>query len=45
MGERRSSAIMFAVAYLALVVGLFLALGKHNYILRVNCDALRRTGF
>ena len=31
MGERRSSAIMFAVAYLALVVGLFLALGGADY--------------
>src|SRR5262245_1248431 len=31
MGKRRSSAIVFAAAYIVLVVGLFLALGGSAY--------------
>ncbi len=36
MGKSRSSAVVFAVAYLAMVVGLFLALGGAAYAQSVS---------
>src|SRR4026208_1407743 len=44
MGKTRSSAFVFAAAYIALIVGLFLALGGPAYAAQAPSSAKHRAG-